>query len=99
MFAATRLDRDRRLTQPNFLQRKVTPESALVPLAFIFVVVIPSHDAFAAHLYRSRREYRSACQRAGKADRAMHHSSFRIAESMSFKGEFRQCEGLLQIDD
>jgi hypothetical protein len=24
------------------------------------------HDKFAAHLYRSRREYRSACQRAGK---------------------------------
>jgi hypothetical protein len=45
MFAAARLGRDRRLTQPNFLQRKVTPESALVPLAFIFVVVILSHDA------------------------------------------------------
>ena len=25
------------------------------------------HDKFAAHLYRSRREYRSACQRAGKS--------------------------------
>ncbi len=24
------------------------------------------HDKFAAHLYRSRREYRSVCQRAGK---------------------------------
>jgi hypothetical protein len=24
------------------------------------------HDGFAAHLYRSRREYRCACQRAGK---------------------------------
>ena len=24
------------------------------------------HDKFAAHLYRSRREYRSACERAGK---------------------------------
>jgi hypothetical protein len=27
------------------------------------------HDKFAAHLYRSRREYRSACQRAGKSGR------------------------------
>jgi hypothetical protein len=27
------------------------------------------HDGFAAHLYRSRREYRSACQRAGKSGR------------------------------
>jgi hypothetical protein len=25
------------------------------------------HDKFAAHLYRSRREYRSACERAGKS--------------------------------
>ena len=25
------------------------------------------HDAFAAHLYRSRSEYRSVCQRAGKS--------------------------------
>jgi hypothetical protein len=24
------------------------------------------HDRFVAHLYRSRREYRSACERAGK---------------------------------
>jgi hypothetical protein len=24
------------------------------------------HDKFAAHLYRSRKEYRSACDRAGK---------------------------------
>jgi hypothetical protein len=27
------------------------------------------HDRFAAHLYPSRREYRSACQRAGKSDK------------------------------
>jgi hypothetical protein len=25
------------------------------------------HDKFAAHLYRSRKEYRSACDRAGKS--------------------------------
>jgi hypothetical protein len=25
------------------------------------------HDKFAAHLYRSRREYRSACERSGKS--------------------------------
>ena len=25
------------------------------------------HDKFAAHLYRSRQEYRSACERAGKS--------------------------------
>ena len=51
------------------------------------------HDKFAAHLYRSRREYRSACQRAGKSGKQIERcviATFRIAESMGFKGEFRQ---------
>jgi hypothetical protein len=50
------------------------------------------HDGFAAHLYRSRREYRSACQRAGKGGKQIERcviASFQIAESMGFKDEFR----------
>ena len=60
------------------------------------------HDAFAAHLYRSRREFRSACERAGKSGKAIERcviSTFRIAESMGFKGDFRQWEDLLRIGD
>jgi hypothetical protein len=60
------------------------------------------HDSFAAHFYRSRREYRSACQRAGKSGKQIERcviSSFRIAESMGFKGDFRQWEDLLRIGD
>ena len=60
------------------------------------------HDRFAAHLYRSRREYRSACERAGKGGKQIERcviSSFQLAESMGFKGDFRQWEHLLRIGD
>jgi hypothetical protein len=46
------------------------------------------YDNFAAHLYRSRREYRSACQRAGKGGKQIERcviSTFQVAESMGFK--------------
>lgn len=60
------------------------------------------HDRFAAHLYRSRREYRSACERAGKSGKQIERcviSSFQVAESMGFKGDFRQWEDLLRVGD
>ena len=60
------------------------------------------HDKFAAHLYRSRREYRSACERAGKSGKQIERcviASFQVAESMGFKGDFRQWQELLRIGD
>jgi len=42
------------------------------------------HDGFAAHLYRSRREYRSACQRAGKGGKQIERcviSAFQVADN------------------
>jgi hypothetical protein len=60
------------------------------------------HDKFAAHLYRSRRQYRSACDRSGKGGKAIERcliSTFQVAEGMGFKGEFRQWEDLLRIGD
>ena len=48
------------------------------------------HDKFAAHLYRSRREYGSVCQRAGKGGKQIERcviSTFQVAESLGFKGE------------
>jgi hypothetical protein len=60
------------------------------------------HDKFSAHLYRSRREFRSACDHAGKSGKQIELcviSTFRVAESMGFKGEFRQWQRLLRIDD
>jgi hypothetical protein len=48
-------------------------------------------DRFASHLYRSRREYRSTCERSGKSGKQIERcviSSFQIAESMGFKATF-----------
>jgi hypothetical protein len=60
------------------------------------------HDAFAAHLYRSRREFRSACQHAGKSGKQIQRcliSTFQVRREWGFKGKFRQWEGLLRIGD
>jgi hypothetical protein len=60
------------------------------------------HDAFAAHLYRSRREYRSDCDHAGKSGKQIERcliSTFRVAESLGFKGDIRQWQELLRIGD
>ena len=60
------------------------------------------HDAFAAHLYRSRRDFRFACERAGKSGKAIERcviSTFRVAESLGFKGDVREWEELLRIGD
>jgi hypothetical protein len=60
------------------------------------------HDKFAAHLYRSRREYRLVCQHAGKSGKQIERciiSTFQITESMGFNGHFRQWEELLRIGD
>ena len=60
------------------------------------------YDKFAAHLYRSRREYRSACQRAGKGNKQLERcliATFRVAESLGFNGDVRQWEDLLRIGD
>jgi hypothetical protein len=59
------------------------------------------HDKFAAHLYRSRRKYRSPCERSRKGGKQIERclaSTFHVAESMGFKGDFRQWEHLLRID-
>ena len=48
------------------------------------------HDQFLPHLYQSRREYRRASETAGKSGKQIERcviSSFRIAESMGFKGD------------
>jgi hypothetical protein len=61
-----------------------------------------ARDRFVSHLYQSRREYRRTCETAGKSGKQIERcviSSFQIAESMGFKGEFRQWEDLLRIGD
>jgi hypothetical protein len=60
------------------------------------------HDAFAAHLYQARRVYRSACDHSGKSGKQIERcliSTFKVAESMGFKGGFHQWEHLLRIGE
>ena len=60
------------------------------------------HDAFAAHLYQSRREYRLACDGSGKSGKQIERcliSTFKFAESLGFKGDIRQWQELLRAGD
>ena len=60
------------------------------------------HDKFAAHLYRARREYRSTCDSSGKSGKPIERcviSTFKVAESLGFKGDIRQWQELLRIGD
>ena len=60
------------------------------------------HDKFATHLYRSRREFRSTCDRVGKSGKPIERcviSTFQVAGSMGFKGNLRQWEHLMRIGD
>ena len=60
------------------------------------------HDKFAAHLYRSRREYRSDCDHSGKSGKQIERcviSTFRVAESLGFNADIRQWEHVMRIGD
>ena len=64
--------------------------------------VLAERDRFAAHLYQSRREYRRASETAGKSGKRIERcviSTLRIAESLGYRGDFRQWEHLLRIGD
>ena len=59
-----------------------------------------SDEKLVSHLYQSRREYRRTCETAGKSGKQIERcviASFRIAESMGFKGDFRQWGHTLRI--
>jgi hypothetical protein len=62
--------------------------------------MLAERDRFAAHLYQSRREYRTASETAGKSGKRIERcviATFQIAQSLGFRGDFRQWEHLLQI--
>ena len=69
-------------------------------LRLLLQSMLAERDRFAAHLYHSRREYRSASETAGKSGKRIERcviSTFQIAESLGFRGDFRQWEHLLQV--
>jgi hypothetical protein len=69
-------------------------------LRLLLQSMLVERDRFAAHLYQSRREYRVASETAGKSGKRIERcviSTFQIAETLGFRGDFRQWEHLLQI--
>jgi hypothetical protein len=70
--------------------------------ALVRKLLLLSTHWFGIQMARSRREYRSACDRAGKGGNQIERcviSTFRVAESMGFNGDVRQWEHLLRIGD
>jgi hypothetical protein len=50
-------------------------------------------DKFAARLYQARRQYRRTCERPNKGNKAIGReviSSYQIAQSLGFNGDFRE---------
>ena len=59
-------------------------------------------DKFAAHLYQARKQYRLVCERPNKGNKAVDRevvSTFQVAQSLGFEGDFRQWEHLLRIHE
>jgi hypothetical protein len=59
-------------------------------------------DKFVMHLYQARKQYRLVCERPNKGNKAIEReilSSYQIAQSLGFNGDFRAWEHLLRIHD
>ena len=90
------------MNRATLIDRIEEAKMALERLLTLLKSAPPECDRFGSHLYQSRREYRQACETAGKSGKQIERciiSSFRVAESMGFKGDFRQWEHLLRIGD
>jgi hypothetical protein len=59
-------------------------------------------DRFVAHLYQARKQYRLVCERPNKGNKAIEReviSSYQVAQSLGFNGDFRAWEHLLRIHE
>jgi hypothetical protein len=59
-------------------------------------------DKFVAHLYQARKHYQLVCERPNKGNKAIEReiiANFQVAQSLGFKGDFRQWEHLLRIHE
>ena len=57
-------------------------------------------DKFVAQLYQARKQYRLVCARSNKGNKAIEReviSSYQLAQSLGFNGDFRAWEHLLRI--
>ena len=59
-------------------------------------------DKFVAHFYQARKQYRLVCERPNKGNKAIEReviSSYQIAQSLGFNGDFRAWEHLLRVHE
>ena len=59
-------------------------------------------DKFAAHLYQARREFRHISERPGKGNKSIERSvlsSYQLAQSLGFNGDYRAWGHLLRIHE
>ncbi len=92
----------RDMNREALIERIEEARTVLERLLILLKAAPPESDRFASHLYQSRRMYRRTCETAGKSGKQIERcviSSFRIAESLGFKGDFRQWKDLLRIGE
>ena len=80
-------------------QLKVTQETLGKLLALL---ESSEADKFVAHLYQARKQYRLVCERPNKGNKAIEReviSSYQIAQSLGFNGDFRAWEHLLRVHE
>ena len=83
------------MNQANLIDQIQEATKTLEKLLTLLQSAPVERDRFVSHLYHSRREYRRACETAGKSGKQIERcviSSFKVAESMGFKGDYRQWE-------
>jgi hypothetical protein len=59
-------------------------------------------DKFAAHLYQARPQYRRVSERPNKGNKSTERevlSTYQVAQSLGFHGDFRAWEHLLRIHE
>ena len=59
-------------------------------------------DKFVGHLYHARRQYRLVCECPNKGNKAIEReiiSSYQVAQSLGFNGDYRAWEHLLRISE
>ena len=59
-------------------------------------------DKFVGRLYHARKQYRLVCERPNKGNKAIEReiiSSYHVAQSLGFNGDYRAWEHLLRISE
>ena len=90
------------MNRATLIEQIAEARTALEKLLTLLQSTPVAPDRFASHLYQARRQYRRTCEPAGKSGKQIEGcviSTFQMAESMGFKGEFRQWEHFLRVGD